>query len=71
MKDNVLELEFPFTRFELPDGIEMKEVNGVWMVYCKNIESSRLLRTELIKTLELLNFYIDQMDQRGEIQFFR
>jgi hypothetical protein len=68
---NVLELEWPFTRFELPENVEVKEVDGVWMVYCKSAESARELRTQIIKSLELLNFYVDQIDYEGKINFFR
>lgn len=73
----------PFTRFELPDGVATVEypkakdsvvcykdhTQHIWT--CENLEAARNLRTELIKSLELLNFYIDQIDKDGEIRYVR
>lgn len=62
------------TRFDKPDGVEF--INKVSrenciMICCKDVESARKLRTELIKSLELLNYYIDQVEQTGEIRYVR
>jgi len=67
----IKKIENPFTRFELPDGVEIKLVGDVHMLYCKDIESSRRLRTQIIKAAELLDFYIEQIELDGEIRYLR
>jgi hypothetical protein len=68
---NIFEVEFPFTRFEKPEGVEIESVHGTDMIYSKDLRTARKLRTELIKSVELLDFYIYQMEEIGKIQHYR
>lgn len=64
----------PFTRFEKPEGVELIDSvskDNTIMICCKDLETARKLRTEVIKSLELLNFYIDQVEETGEIRYVR
>lgn len=81
MRDN--KPKTPFTRFELPDGIDILEYpkasdsvvkykrHSTMLFSCNDIESARKLRTELLYSLELLNFYIDQAEGPEGIRYLR
>ena len=72
-----------FTRFELPDGVEVVKYkkpsdsvvvyksHEVFMLTCEDLQSAKSLRTELITSLELLNFYINQIEKDGKIRYVR
>lgn len=75
MKD-FAQIEMPFTRLYWPDKINLvKNIRpdkpNLDMIYCEDLESARKLRTELIRSLELLNYYIDQVEETGEIRYVR
>ena len=73
----------PFTRFELPDDVDTVEFPNAsdsfvkykrhrTTMYCpKDLQAAKNLRTELLYSLELLNFYIDQVEKEGRIRYTR
>lgn len=81
--DDMIYRKTPFTRFERPDGIEIIKYHKafdsvvvyknaeIYMLCCEDLASAKKLRTELIKSLELLDFYIDQVEESGEIRYVR
>lgn len=83
MVKDVTESNLPFTRIEIPDGVEItkfKKADDSVVVYkkhelhllkCESIESAKKLRHEIIKSLELLDFYINQIEETGKIRYAR
>lgn len=73
--NDISERKYPFTRFQMPNGIDVARNIGKGHncdIYCCNsLEAARELRTELIKSLELLNYYIAQVEETGEIRYVR
>lgn len=73
----------PFTRFELPDDVEVVMLpkafdsvvvykdHKIHMFICKDLNAARQLQSELITSLELLNFYIQQVEKDGKIRYTR
>lgn len=74
--ENVEERKYPWTRIEWPEKITIVKhlkpaQDSIDVVCCDSLEAARELRTELIKSLELLNFYIDQVEKEGHIRYVR
>lgn len=74
LSNNIKDRKFPFTRFEKPDKVNIVSnvsKENMHMICCESLESARKLRKEIIESLELLNFYIDQVEEIGYIRFVR